>query len=106
LWQESYRQKSAEVENLGLATKGKDEWLVEQEVPVSSSGPQTATGELVAGRVAKPSPVDLASVKFIVSTESIADAWKKVKSNKGAPGVDGVKISEFPKWAKRRWKQA
>jgi RNA-directed DNA polymerase len=74
-------------------------------MPVSSSGPQTPTGELVAGRVAKPSPVDLASVKFIVSTESIADAWKKVKSNKGAPGVDGVKISEFPKWAKRRWKQ-
>ena len=66
LWQESYRQKSAEVENLGLATKGKDGRLVEQEMPVSSSGPKTPTGELVAGRVAETSPGDLASVKFIV----------------------------------------
>ena len=26
-------------------------------------------------------------------------------TTKGAPGIDGVKISAFPKWAKRTWKQ-
>lgn len=70
---------------------------------MSSGKPQTPSGELVAGRVAEASPVDLASVKFVVTTRSISDAWKKVRSNKGAPGVDEISISEFPKWARPRW---
>ena len=71
---------------------------------MSSGNPQTPAGELGAGRVAKPSPVDLASVEHIVSKTSIADAWKKVRSNKGAPGVDNINIDKFPKWVRPKWK--
>jgi RNA-directed DNA polymerase len=49
-------------------------------------------------------PVDLASVEYVVSTTSIAEAWKKVRSNKGAPGVDAIDIKRFPKWARPKWK--
>ena len=71
---------------------------------MSSGKPRTPTGEWDAGRVANPSPVDLASVEHIVSKTSIADAWKKVKANKGAPGVDHIDIDKFSKWARPKWK--
>jgi len=71
---------------------------------VSSGFSSTPTGELGARRVAVPPPVDLASVEYIVSKASIAEAWKKVRSNKGAPGVDNISIAQFPKWGRPKWK--
>ncbi len=50
-------------------------------------------------------PVDFASVEYIVSNASIAEAWKKVRSNKGAPGVDHISIGRFPKWVRPQWKE-
>lgn len=50
-----------------------------------------------------PSPINLASVEYIVSNTSIAEAWKKVRSNKGAPGVDKISIEDFPKWGRPQW---
>ena len=55
-------------------------------------------------RVTTPSPVDFASVEYIVSYTGIAEAWKKVRSNKGKPGVDHISIERFPKWARPKWK--
>lgn len=40
-----------------------------------------------SGRVIDPSSVDFASMEYIVSNECIAEAWKKVRSNKGAPSI-------------------
>jgi len=34
---------------------------------------------------------------FDISKWEVLDAWKKVKANKGAPGVDGVALGEFEK---------
>ncbi len=65
---------------------------------------QTPTGELETRRVMNPSPIDLASVEYIVSNRCIAEAWKKVRSNKGAPGVDNISIERFPKWGRPQWK--
>lgn len=39
----------------------------------------------------------------ILHPDNLEIAWKKVKSNKGAPGVDGVTIKEFPSWRDRHW---
>ena len=71
---------------------------------MSSGVSSTPSGELGARRVATPPPVDLASVEYIVSKASIAEAWKKVRSNKGAPGVDNISIAQFPKWGRPKWK--
>ena len=71
---------------------------------VSFGHSQTPSGELDARRVTESSPIDLASVEYIVSNASIAEAWKKVRSNKGAPGVDKISIERFPKWGRPKWK--
>jgi len=34
---------------------------------------------------------------FDISKWEVLDAWKKVKANKGAPGVDGMTLGEFEK---------
>jgi len=39
----------------------------------------------------------------ILSRENMLRAWKRVKANKGAPGVDGISISEFPGFIRDRW---
>ena len=70
---------------------------------MSSSYSLTPSGDLGTWRVMKSSPVDLASVEYIVSSASIAEAWKKVRSNKGAPGVDNISIEQFPKWVRPQW---
>ena len=71
---------------------------------MSSGFQETPNGEVGTGRVAKQPLIDLASVEHIVSMASVAEAWKKVKSNKGAPGVDGISIEKFPKWGRPKWK--
>lgn len=71
---------------------------------MSSDRPLTPSGDLGIRRVMEPSPIDFASVEYIVSNASIAEAWKKVRANKGAAGVDRISIEQFPKWARPQWK--
>jgi len=42
-----------------------------------------------------PDP-NLHLLERILSTENVRTAWKRVKANKGAPGVDNVSIEQFP----------
>src|SRR4030043_305952 len=39
----------------------------------------------------------------ILSKENMQKAWKQVKANKGAPGIDGMSIEDFPEFAKAHW---
>ena len=46
-------------------------------------------------------PDDL--MQWVLAPENFRAAWKRVKSNKGAPGIDGVTIAEFPAHAREHW---
>jgi len=74
------------------------------EVSLSSDYSQTQSRELDDRRVMALPPADFASVEHIVSHASVTEAWKRVKANKGSPGVDGISIEAFPEWCKPRWK--
>ena len=39
----------------------------------------------------------------ILEPDNLMRAWKQVKSNKGAPGIDGVTIVQFPAYIQERW---
>ncbi len=39
----------------------------------------------------------------ILSRDNMQGAWKRVKANKGVPGVDNISIDEFPEFARENW---
>ena len=40
---------------------------------------------------------------LILSSENMNAAWKHVKSNKGASGVDNTTIEDFPDYLRNKW---
>ena len=61
---------------------------------------QTPTGgDVTQRRVTKPAFSDNLFDR-ILQRNNILKAWKHVRANKGAAGIDGMTIDEFPDWAK------
>lgn len=42
----------------------------------------------------------------MLDPENLNRAWQRVKSNRGAPGIDGVRIEDFPGWMREHWSVA
>jgi len=49
-------------------------------------------------------PLDAVTVEQVVKGDNVLSAWKQVRANKGAPGIDGITIEEFPAYAHENWK--
>ena len=70
---------------------------------MSSHDMKNPNGEVNMGHVMEsPDPNDHL-LERILSRENMLKAWKRVKANKGAPGIDGKSIEEFPKFARNHW---
>jgi RNA-directed DNA polymerase len=77
----------------------------EGKVLVSYRAVSTSSGGAASVRVAGKLPSQHISLERIVATDNIALAWKKVKSNRGAPGIDGVTIADFPYHYRECWQE-
>ena len=67
---------------------------------------QTPTGGDVAQRSGSKPAFSDNLFERVVQRENILKAWQRVRANKGAAGIDGMTIDEFPAWAKSgHWKR-
>lgn len=71
--------------------------------PVCSPSVKNPKGGVDGRRVAgKPNPnVDL--FEQVLSRENMIDAWKRVKANKGAAGIDNMPVDDFMAYARKHW---
>ena len=44
-----------------------------------------------------------ALMEQVVDAANLDRAWRQVKSNRGAPGPDGMTIKQFEPWARENW---
>jgi len=67
---------------------------------------QTPTGgDVTQRRDLKPAFSDNLFER-VLQRDNILKAWQRVRANKGAAGIDGMSIDEFPDWAKSgHWKR-
>jgi RNA-directed DNA polymerase len=70
---------------------------------MSSWTAKNPTGRAGSRRVVERHSLNLISVEDVVKRKNMLNAWKQVKANKGAPGIDGISIEEFPKYAHENW---
>ena len=48
-------------------------------------------------------PQERTMIEDILEPENLAQAWKRVRANKGAPGIDGMTVEDFPAFAREHW---
>ena len=70
---------------------------------MSSHDTLNPTGGVNMGHVMELSDPHDHLLERILSKENMLRAWKRVKSNKGAPGIDNTSIKEFPEFARENW---
>ena len=57
------------------------------------------------GHVSEQPNPNVNLLEWILSRENMLLAWKRVKANKGAPGIDGITIEEFPDYLREYWER-
>jgi len=61
------------------------------------------TGGDALGRGAEKPALQEELMERVLARENMQRAWKRVKSNQGAPGIDGLAIGDFVGFACSQW---
>jgi RNA-directed DNA polymerase len=64
--------------------------------------PNPTGGVEGARRIAQPT-LHVALMEKVLAAENLRRAWKRVKANRGAPGIDGMHIEDFAAFAREQW---
>jgi RNA-directed DNA polymerase len=70
---------------------------------MSSGTAVNPTGGAGSRRVIERHSLGLISVEGVAKRDNMLSAWKQVRANQGAPGIDGISIEEFPAYAHENW---
>ena len=72
---------------------------------MSSHDTLNPTGGVTVGHDVEPPNPDENLLERILSRENLLQAWKRVKANKGAAGVDDMSIEGFPAYLRDHWEE-
>ena len=61
------------------------------------------SGGIEGRRRATQPALHVALMEKVLAAENLRRAWKRVKANRGAPGIDGMLIEDFPEFAREQW---
>lgn len=83
---------------------------MQEEIPdrickTAQAGPACgAEDEPVAGDCAEPRSTRQTSLMVhVLERDNLVRALKQVKRNKGAPGIDGIRVDQLPDYLKQHW---
>ena len=71
--------------------------------PISSVTATNPTGEADGRRVIDKPDSNVNLLEQILSRSNMLRAWKRVKANKGAPGIDKMTVDDFLAFAQEHW---
>ena len=69
----------------------------------ASKGLIEGTETLRAKRGTESPAISEPWIEEVCERENCQQAWKRVKANKGSPGVDGMTVQELPEYLKQHW---
>jgi RNA-directed DNA polymerase len=61
------------------------------------------TGGAAARRALTQPALDTQLMERVVDTENVQRAWKRVRANHGAPGIDGLTVEQTEAWLHDHW---
>jgi RNA-directed DNA polymerase len=68
----------------------------------SQSLPNPSGGDVLRRGLMQPALHDDLMAR-VLDPANLRRAWKRVKANRGAPGIDGMRIEDFPEFARSHW---
>ena len=98
------RQESAEV-IVARRQRTKDRTQRREKDPSCSISAMNPTGGADGRRVGGQPDPDEYLLERILSRANLSEAWKRVKANRGAPGVDDMPIDDFMAYAREHWEE-
>ena len=67
---------------------------------MSDLNTRTPSGGDVTQRIGMKPAFSIDLLEQVLTSENLQAAWKRVRANKGAAGIDGMTVDEFPAWVK------
>lgn len=71
------------------------------DAPADDAGRRGMDESHHGGKHGDPQARDM--IEAVLDPDNLAAAWQRVKANKGAPGIDGVTVGDFPAFARTEW---
>jgi len=79
--------------------------LVFTAVDVQASAPGGGAESVVAKREPERPAVSISLMEAVCERENLKKALRRVKANKGSPGIDGMTVEQLPDYLRAHWPQ-